>query len=55
MGYEMGFETIPYAGSFKFGFPTSFIHLLENVLEPANKSNTQVNMLRQRKGTVSKT
>jgi len=46
---------IPYAGSFKFGFPTSFIDLLENVLEPANKSSTQINMLRKGKCTISKT
>jgi hypothetical protein len=28
---------IRYAGGLKFGFPSSFIHLLENVIELVNK------------------
>jgi len=41
---EMEAGIIPYAGSLKFGFPSSFIHLLENVLEPVN-SFVQISML----------
>jgi hypothetical protein len=36
---KMSVGIIPYASSLKFGFPPSFIYLLENVLEPVNKSS----------------
>jgi hypothetical protein len=50
---EMEAGIIPYAGSLEFGFPSSFIHLLENILEPVNKSTIQISMLWSGKGTIS--